>query len=85
MFVFLPLTYFLNFAIEPLDIKRNGKGEEFWRDYRNLRKALCVGYANQLAERKMHHNGYRTLGLQGQVVQVIEVLSSLVIASNHYF
>ncbi|WJX47067.1 RNA helicase [Trifolium repens] len=57
-------------AKEPLDIKRNGKGEEFWRDYRNLRKALCVGYANQLAERKMHHNGYRTLGLQGQVVQV---------------
>ncbi|KAK2384094.1 RNA helicase family protein [Trifolium repens] len=57
-------------AKEPLDIKTNGKGEEFRRDYRNLRKALCVGYANQLAERKMHHNGYRTLGLQGQVVQV---------------
>ncbi|PNY04084.1 ATP-dependent RNA helicase dhx8-like protein [Trifolium pratense] len=57
-------------AKEPLDIKENGKGEEFRRDYRNLRKALCVGYANQLAERKMHHNGYRTLGLQGQVVQV---------------
>ncbi|GAU30239.1 hypothetical protein TSUD_67910 [Trifolium subterraneum] len=56
--------------VQPLDIKANGKGEEFRRDYRNLRKALCVGYANQLSERKMHHNGYRTLGLQGQVVQV---------------
>ncbi|KAI5429505.1 hypothetical protein KIW84_034186 [Lathyrus oleraceus] len=57
-------------AKEPLDIKENRKGEEFRRDYRNLRKALCVGYANQLAERKMHHNGYRTLGFRGQIVQV---------------
>ncbi|XP_004504465.1 probable pre-mRNA-splicing factor ATP-dependent RNA helicase DEAH4 [Cicer arietinum] len=57
-------------AKEPLDIRTNGRGGEFRRDYRNLRKALCVGYANQLAERKMHHNGYRTLGFQGQVVQV---------------
>ncbi|XP_058737040.1 probable pre-mRNA-splicing factor ATP-dependent RNA helicase DEAH4 [Vicia villosa] len=57
-------------AKEPLDIKANRKGEEFRRDYRNLRKALCVGYANQLAERKMHHNGYRTLGFRGQIVQV---------------
>ncbi|KAK7368456.1 hypothetical protein VNO80_10482 [Phaseolus coccineus] len=54
----------------PLDVKANGKREEFKQGYRNLRKALCVGYANQLAERKMHHNGYRTLGFQGQVVQV---------------
>ncbi|KAJ1401977.1 P-loop containing nucleoside triphosphate hydrolase [Sesbania bispinosa] len=54
----------------PLDIRENGKGGEFRKDYRNLRKALCVGYANQLAERKMHHNGYRTLGFQAQVVQV---------------
>ncbi|XLS88234.1 hypothetical protein HN51_038400 [Arachis hypogaea] len=50
----------------PLD-RRRGESRQ---DYRNLRKALCVGYANQLAERKMHHNGYRTLGFQGQVVQV---------------
>ncbi|CAJ1935647.1 unnamed protein product [Sphenostylis stenocarpa] len=54
----------------PLDVKANGKREEFRQNYRNLRKALCVGYANQLAERKMHHNGYRTLGFQAQVVQV---------------
>ncbi|KAL2343445.1 hypothetical protein Fmac_004730 [Flemingia macrophylla] len=55
---------------EPLDARTNRKSEEFRQDYRNLRKALCVGYANQLAERKMHHNGYRTLGFQAQVVQV---------------
>ncbi|KAK7399991.1 hypothetical protein VNO78_11189 [Psophocarpus tetragonolobus] len=55
---------------EPLDVRANRKREEFSQDYRNLRKALCVGYANQLAERKMHHNGYRTLGFQAQVVQV---------------
>ncbi|CAL0329725.1 unnamed protein product [Lupinus luteus] len=54
----------------PLDIRANGKGEEFRKGYRNLRKALCTGYANQLAERKMHHNGYRILGFQAQVVQV---------------
>ncbi|KHN34807.1 ATP-dependent RNA helicase dhx8 [Glycine soja] len=54
----------------PLDVRANGKREEFRQDYRNLRKALCMGYANQLAERKMHHNGYRTLGFQAQVVQV---------------
>ncbi|XP_027340108.1 probable pre-mRNA-splicing factor ATP-dependent RNA helicase DEAH4 isoform X2 [Abrus precatorius] len=54
----------------PLDVRANGKRDEFRQDYRNLRKALCVGYANQLAERKMHHNGYRTLGFQAQVVQV---------------
>ncbi|XP_061360764.1 probable pre-mRNA-splicing factor ATP-dependent RNA helicase DEAH4 [Gastrolobium bilobum] len=54
----------------PLDVGANGKGEEFQMGYRNLRKALCAGFANQLAERKMHHNGYRTLGFQAQVVQV---------------
>lgn len=64
-------TYFFNLAIGPLDVRANGKREEFRQDYRNLRKALCMGYANQLAERKMHHNGYRTLGFQAQVVQVI--------------
>ncbi|KAI4343371.1 hypothetical protein L6164_010728 [Bauhinia variegata] len=54
----------------PLDVQANGTVEEFHRGYRNLRKALCVGYANQLAERKLHHNGYRTLGFKSQVVQV---------------
>ncbi|KAL2903601.1 putative pre-mRNA-splicing factor ATP-dependent RNA helicase DEAH4 [Bienertia sinuspersici] len=38
--------------------------------YRNLRKALCVGYGNQLAERMLRHNGYRTIGLKSQLVQV---------------
>lgn len=31
---------------------------------------MCVGYANQLAERMVYHNGYRTLGFKPQVVQV---------------
>lgn len=68
--------YFLKLAIGPLDIRAHGNGDEFRRDYRNLRKALCVGYANQLAERKMHHNGYRTLNFQAQVVQVIKRAST---------
>lgn len=46
-------------------------------DYYNLRKALCVGYANQLAERMVYHNGYRTLGFKPQVVQVFPSLVTL--------
>lgn len=50
------------------------QGSHSWREsqpnYRNLRKALCAGYANQLAERMVRHNGYRTLGLKSQLVQV---------------
>lgn len=40
--------------------------------YIKLRKALCVGYANQLAERMIRHNGYRTItmGFRSQLVQV---------------
>ncbi|KAF7813624.1 putative pre-mRNA-splicing factor ATP-dependent RNA helicase DEAH4 [Senna tora] len=53
----------------PLDVRAHGKREEK-QGYKNLRKALCVGYANQLAERKIHHNGYRTMGFKAQVVQV---------------
>ncbi|XP_054787039.1 probable pre-mRNA-splicing factor ATP-dependent RNA helicase DEAH4 isoform X1 [Prosopis cineraria] len=53
----------------PLDVRAHGKSEEK-QGYKNLRKALCVGFANQLAERKIHHNGYRTLGFKAQVVQV---------------
>lgn len=31
---------------------------------------MCIGYANQLAERMIRHNGYRTLGFKSQLVQV---------------
>ncbi|GKG26848.1 probable pre-mRNA-splicing factor ATP-dependent RNA helicase DEAH4, partial [Tanacetum coccineum] len=31
---------------------------------------MCVGYASQLAERMMRHNGYRTVGFKSQLVQV---------------
>ncbi|KAB1207796.1 putative pre-mRNA-splicing factor ATP-dependent RNA helicase [Morella rubra] len=53
-----------------LDVRAKGRWKESELDYRNLRKALCIGYANQLAERMIHHNGYRTLGFKPQVVQV---------------
>lgn len=53
-----------------LDVRANHRWKESRQDYRKLRKALCVGYANQLAERMIHHNGYRTLGFKPQLVQV---------------
>ncbi|KAL2457832.1 RNA helicase family protein [Forsythia ovata] len=52
-----------------LDVKASKRQKE-GQDYRALRKALCSGYANQLAERMIRHNGYRTLGFKSQVVQV---------------
>ncbi|CAI9779386.1 unnamed protein product [Fraxinus pennsylvanica] len=52
-----------------LDVKTSKRWKE-GQDYRALRKALCSGYANQLAERMIRHNGYRTVGFKSQVVQV---------------
>ncbi|KAI3896670.1 hypothetical protein MKW92_019239 [Papaver armeniacum] len=40
------------------------------QDYKNLRMALSVGYASQLAERMIYHNGYKTLGFRQQLVKV---------------
>lgn len=54
----------------PLDVQTSRRWKENQQDYHNLRRALCVGYANQLAERMVYHNGYRTLGFKPQVVQV---------------
>ncbi|KAI3974420.1 hypothetical protein MKX01_014530, partial [Papaver californicum] len=53
----------------PLDVQTNRRRQERGQDYKNLRRALCVGYASQLAERMIHHNGYRTLGFKPQLVQ----------------
>ncbi|XP_057949537.1 probable pre-mRNA-splicing factor ATP-dependent RNA helicase DEAH4 isoform X2 [Malania oleifera] len=53
-----------------LDVQADERRKERLRDYKNLRKALCVGYGTQLAERMFHHNGYRTLGFKPQLVQV---------------
>ncbi|XP_031267993.1 probable pre-mRNA-splicing factor ATP-dependent RNA helicase DEAH4 [Pistacia vera] len=53
-----------------LDVRANQSRKGRQQDYRNLRKALCVGFANQLAERMIHHNGYRTIGFKPQLVQV---------------
>ncbi|XP_059657727.1 probable pre-mRNA-splicing factor ATP-dependent RNA helicase DEAH4 [Cornus florida] len=54
----------------PLDVRTKERWKESRQDYMNLRKALCVGYANQLAERMIRHNGYRTIGFKSQLVQV---------------
>lgn len=57
------------------------KGRKSDPDYRKLRRALCVGYGNQLAERMLHHNGYHTVGYRTQLVQVstcVVCLSDLV-------
>lgn len=35
-----------------------------------LRKALCIGFANRLAQRMPRHNGYRTIGTKSQLVQI---------------
>uniref|UniRef100_A0A7N0T0X3 RNA helicase n=1 Tax=Kalanchoe fedtschenkoi TaxID=63787 RepID=A0A7N0T0X3_KALFE len=53
-----------------LDVRDQKGLTERQQGYKNLRKALCVGYANQLAERMIHHNGYRTIGFKAQLVQV---------------
>ncbi|XP_048137799.1 probable pre-mRNA-splicing factor ATP-dependent RNA helicase DEAH4 isoform X1 [Rhodamnia argentea] len=53
-----------------LDVRTSKSRKERRDDYRNLRKALCAGYANQLAERMTLHNGYRTIGFKSQLVQV---------------
>ncbi|MQL88553.1 hypothetical protein Taro_021123 [Colocasia esculenta] len=54
----------------PVDVDSNPKQRGMEQHYRNLRKALCKGYGNQLAERMLHHNGYRTIGFRSQLVQV---------------
>ncbi|KAK9276177.1 hypothetical protein L1049_005708 [Liquidambar formosana] len=53
-----------------LDVRATERWKESRHEYMKLRKALCIGYANQLAERMIHHNGYRTLGFKPQLVQV---------------
>ncbi|KAI5572984.1 hypothetical protein POPTR_010G057200v4 [Populus trichocarpa] len=53
-----------------LNVRTIERYKERQRDYKNLRKALCVGYANKLAERMVQHNGYRTIGFKPQLVQV---------------
>ncbi|KAL3504452.1 hypothetical protein ACH5RR_034293 [Cinchona calisaya] len=57
-------------AKESSDIRTNQRRRERQQEYKNLRAALCTGYANQLAERMIRHNGYRTIGFKSQLVQV---------------
>ncbi|GKB52416.1 probable pre-mRNA-splicing factor ATP-dependent RNA helicase DEAH4 isoform X2, partial [Tanacetum coccineum] len=58
------------FAKGSLDVRRKERRRDRQNDYQNLRKSLCVGYASQLAERMIRHNGYRTVGFKSQLVQV---------------
>ncbi|PWA36213.1 RNA helicase family protein [Artemisia annua] len=58
------------FAKGSLDVRRKERRRDRQNDYKNLRKSLCVGYASQLAERMIRHNGYRTVGFKSQLVQV---------------
>ncbi|KAF7047844.1 hypothetical protein CFC21_056707 [Triticum aestivum] len=53
----------------PTDLQAR-RGRKSDPEYRKLRRALCVGYGNQLAERMIHHNGYHTVGYRTQLVQV---------------
>ncbi|KAL4192929.1 hypothetical protein AMTRI_Chr06g196760 [Amborella trichopoda] len=54
----------------PLDVRADRRASEIDRDYTSLRKALSIGFANRIAERMLHHNGYRTLGYKSELVQV---------------
>ncbi|XP_020106356.1 probable pre-mRNA-splicing factor ATP-dependent RNA helicase DEAH4 [Ananas comosus] len=54
----------------PMEVQSSSRHKRNDHDYEKLRRALCVGYGNQLAERMLHHNGYRTLGYRSQLVQV---------------
>ncbi|KAJ3671464.1 hypothetical protein LUZ60_007543 [Juncus effusus] len=53
-----------------MDVESGLRQRKKENDYRKLRRALCVGYGNQLAERMLHHNGFRTVGYRSQLVQV---------------
>ncbi|CAH2034104.1 unnamed protein product [Thlaspi arvense] len=53
-----------------LEVGASGRKSSSRDDYRKLRKALCVGNANQVAERMLRHNGFRTLSFKPQLVQV---------------
>lgn len=53
-----------------LEVGARGRKGSSREEYRKLRKALCVGNANQVAERMLRHNGFRTLTFKPQLVQV---------------
>ncbi|KAH0671205.1 hypothetical protein KY285_023389 [Solanum tuberosum] len=53
-----------------LDVQTSNRRRGSKQEYKSLRKALCIGYANQLAERMIRHNGYRPLGFKSELVQV---------------
>ncbi|KAJ6801817.1 putative pre-mRNA-splicing factor ATP-dependent RNA helicase DEAH4 [Iris pallida] len=54
----------------PVGVQSGWSEKKGDQDYRKIRRALCKGYGNQLAEKMIHHNGYRTLGYRSQLIQV---------------
>ncbi|GJS47882.1 probable pre-mRNA-splicing factor ATP-dependent RNA helicase DEAH4 [Tanacetum coccineum] len=69
-------------AHRSLDVRRKERRRDRQNDYKNLRKSLCVGYASQLAERMMRHNGYRTVGFKSQLVQKLEKLNVKILSGG---
>lgn len=57
--------------LDRLEVGARGRKGSSREEYRKLRKALCVGNANQVAERMLRHNGFRTLTFKPQLVQVL--------------
>ncbi|WMV29099.1 hypothetical protein MTR67_022484 [Solanum verrucosum] len=53
-----------------LDVQTSNRRRGGQQEFKSLRKALCIGYANQLAERMIRHNGHRPLGFKSELVQV---------------
>ncbi|CAK9137322.1 unnamed protein product [Ilex paraguariensis] len=64
-----------------LDVRTSERWKESRQAYRKLRNALSVGYASQLAERMIRHNGYRTLGFKSQLVQMKRECSQITLST----
>ncbi|EPS69425.1 hypothetical protein M569_05341, partial [Genlisea aurea] len=64
----------------PMHVKISKRHEED-RNYTALRKSLFSGHTNQIAERMLHHNGYKTLGLKAQQ-QLVQVHPSSVLKTD---
>ena len=77
------LTIMLYLKTGSLEVRGKEGRRESQQDYKKLRKALCAGYASQLAERMIHHNGYRPVGLKSQLVQVATLKFYLCLFVGH--
>lgn len=76
--------YVVCLKLGSLDVQTSNRRRGGQQEYKNLRKALCIGYANQLAERMIRHNGYRPLGFKSELVQVITVSQCYSVVFVHF-